>query len=41
MELKGNPAGLPDLAFTHGGRFHADDVFSAALLKMLHPDIRI
>ena len=30
-----------DYALTHGGKFHADDVFSAALLKMTHPDIRI
>ena len=28
-------------ALTHGGKFHADDVFSAALLKMTHPDIKI
>lgn len=28
-------------AFTHGGRFHADDVFSAALLTYLYPDIII
>ena len=28
-------------AFTHGGQFHADDVFSAALLKILWPDIKI
>lgn len=27
--------------FTHGGVFHADDVFSTALLKLLNPDIRI
>lgn len=27
--------------FTHGGVFHADDVFSAAFLKMLNPDIVI
>ena len=26
---------------THGGRFHADDVFSAALLKMINPNIKI
>lgn len=26
---------------THNGRFHADDVFSAALLKILKPDIKI
>lgn len=30
-----------DYAMTHGGKFHADDVFSAALLKMIYPDIRI
>lgn len=41
MDFSGNPAGIPQLAFTHGGRFHADDVFSAALLKILRPDIRI
>ena len=41
MALEGNPAQLPQLGFTHAGRFHADDVFSAALLKMLRPDIRI
>ena len=29
-----------DCAMTHGGKFHADDVFSAALLKIVHPDIR-
>lgn len=28
-------------AFTHGGIFHADDVFAAALLKVLNPDIEI
>lgn len=28
-------------AFTHAGRFHADDVFSAALLTMIYPDIKI
>lgn len=28
-------------AFTHGGKFHADDVFSAALLRYLFPDIVI
>lgn len=27
--------------FTHGGVFHADDVFSTALLKILNPDIKI
>jgi Uncharacterized conserved protein related to MYG1 family len=28
-------------AFTHSGKFHADDVFSAALLKIIYPDIEI
>ena len=32
---------IPNEAFTHGGVFHADDVFSAALLKYLNPDIKI
>lgn len=41
MDFSHNPANLPQLAFTHGGRFHADDVFSAALLRILRPDIRI
>lgn len=41
MALQNNPAGLPQLAFTHAGRFHADEVFSAALLRLLRPDIRV
>ena len=28
-------------AFTHGGKFHADDVFSAALLFYINPKITI
>lgn len=32
---------IPAAAMTHGGKFHADDVFSAALLRLLRPDIRI
>lgn len=28
-------------AFTHGGVFHADDVFSSALLSIINPDIKI
>jgi hypothetical protein len=27
-------------AFTHSGKFHADDVFSAALLLYLNPEDR-
>ncbi|MFV0351940.1 MAG: hypothetical protein ACK5JF_06465, partial [Oscillospiraceae bacterium] len=41
MDFSGNPAKVPSLGFTHGGRFHADDVFSSALLRILRPDIRI
>lgn len=32
---------VPDYALTHAGKFHADDVFSAALLTYLNPDIQI
>lgn len=32
---------IDDVAMTHGGKFHADDVFSAALLKILNPAIQI
>ena len=28
-------------AFTHSGKFHADDVFSSALLLYLNPEIKI
>lgn len=28
-------------AFTHGGKFHADDVFSSALLLYFNPEITI
>ena len=29
------------LAFTHSGKFHADDVFSSALLLSVNPEITI
>lgn len=32
---------LPARAFTHGGKFHADDVFSYALLRIVRPDIQL
>lgn len=32
---------LLESGYTHGGRFHADDVFSTALLRMLNPNIKI
>lgn len=32
---------VPAKGFTHGGKFHADDVFSTALLQILRPDIQV
>lgn len=32
---------IPAQAVTHGGKFHADDVFSTALLRILRPDIQV
>ena len=32
---------IPANGFTHGGKFHADDVFATALLQILRPDIKI
>ena len=32
---------LLESGYTHGGRFHADDVFSTALLRMLNPKIKV
>lgn len=32
---------VPDEGFTHGGKFHADDVFSTAFLRLLNPDMKI
>lgn len=32
---------IPNEAMTHAGRFHTDDVFTAALLKILKPQINI
>ncbi len=32
---------IPDKGFTHAGKFHSDDVFATALLKMLNPQIQI
>lgn len=40
MKNNYNPT-VPNHGFTHGGTFHADDVFSAALLRILNPDIVI
>ncbi len=32
---------IPDNAFTHGGKFHADEVFSTAILKLLNPNLKV
>lgn len=32
---------IPDTVYTHAGKFHADDVFGAALLRILKPGIEI
>lgn len=32
---------VPQKGFTHGGKFHADDVFSTALLRMINPQIEV
>lgn len=32
---------VPKNGFTHGGKFHADDVFSTALLRILRPDFTV
>lgn len=40
MDISKLPNGLKE-GFTHGGLFHADDVFATALLKILSPEIKI
>ena len=35
------PMKIPAKGFTHGGKFHADDAFSTALLQILRPDIQV
>lgn len=32
---------IPSKGFTHGGKFHSDDVFATAFLRILNPDIVI
>lgn len=32
---------IPSRAVTHAGRFHADDVFSTALLRILNPQLQV
>ncbi len=38
--IKNDTRCIPDIGLTHSGEFHADDVFSAALLRLLNPDIK-
>lgn len=32
---------ISETVLTHGGKFHADDVFATALLKILKPDVKV
>lgn len=32
---------IPDVVYTHAGRFHADDVFGAALLRIIKPQVEV
>lgn len=42
MEFRIDISGkIPDKGFTHGAKFHSDDVFSTALLRILNPDIQV
>lgn len=36
-----NKIEIPQKGFTHGGKFHSDDVFATAFLRILNPDIKI
>ena len=39
--LNENKINIPLKGFTHGGKFHSDDVFATAFLKIINPDIVI
>ena len=42
LEFKEDLTGkIPNKGFTHGAKFHADDVFSTALLQILNPKIQV
>ena len=32
---------IPSTVYTHAGKFHADDVFSTALLRLLRPELKV
>lgn len=32
---------IPSTVYTHAGKFHADDVFSTALLRLLQPELKV
>lgn len=39
--MDGRMIQISDTVLTHGGKFHADDVFSSALIKLLKSDVKI
>ena len=39
--MKKREKNIPEFAITHAGKFHADDVFCAALLTYLNLNIQI
>ncbi len=40
-DLFGTVENVPERGFTHGSKFHSDDVFATAFLRILNPDIRV
>lgn len=40
-DLFGKVENVPDRGFTHGSKFHSDDVFATAFLRILNPDIQV
>lgn len=40
-EIYSDAISIPSRGFTHGSKFHADDVFATAFLKIINPDIEI
>lgn len=40
-KLFGQDIDVPDRGFTHGCKFHSDDVFATAFLRILNPDIEV
>lgn len=40
-DLFGKVEGVPGRGFTHGSKFHSDDVFATAFLRILNPGIQV